>query len=172
MQSFDYTQPHSYCCFIRPSNYPTGQPYYWILNNGSLTNGTSIALQRNGSDTSRSFLNFFYNGGNNTINANQLSNDPSFSDVSVDLNTWTMVTIVYDGSSNITYYINDTNLGTITITANANFNSGNVNPRVGAWQNLAHQFFGDVPVVSVYSKALSDSEVSQNFNAFRDRYGL
>lgn len=174
LQSFNHTEAHTYCCFIRPSNYPTGQSYYWILNNGSSTNGTSIALQRNGFDTTRSFLTFFYNGGNNNHNTAPLSTigSPTWADVSVDINTWTMVTTVYDGNSNVTYYINETNLGTRPITSSPNFNSGNLNPRIGAWQNGALNFFGDVPVISAYSKALDSTEVSQNFNALRSRYGI
>lgn len=173
LQSFDHTEPHTYCCFIRPSSYPTGQPYYWIINNGSLNTGTSIILQRNGNTTDYSFLSFMYNGGNNLHSSAPLSNSggPLFEDVSVKVNTWAMIATVYE-NGNVTYYINDNNLGTRPITANANFSSGNFNPRVGAWQNAAFPFFGDVPVISVYSSALSDSDLLQNFNALRNRYNL
>jgi hypothetical protein len=174
LTSFDHTQPHTYISVIKPRVYPTSQAYYWIINNGSSTNGTSLVLQRNGFDITHSFITFFYNGGNNNFNTFPLSlvGSPSFSDVSAEVNEWVMIATVYDGSNNVTFYKNKTNLGTRTITSNPNFSSGNINPRLGAWQNGVSPYYGDIPIAMVYDRALSDIEIEKNFNAFRHRYGL
>lgn len=54
----------------------------------------------------------------------------------------------------------------------ANSTSGNNNPvdRIGG--SWAAQFVGSISNVSIYSRALTASEVRQNFNALRGRYGV
>jgi hypothetical protein len=174
LTSFNHTEPHTYIAFIKPTSYPTGQAYYWLINNGSSNTGTSLILWRNGLSTSHSFITFFYNGGNNFINTQSLSTvgAPTFDDISAEVNQWVMVATVYDGSGNVTFYKNKTNFGTLSITSSPNFNSGNLNPRLAAWQNGNLPYFGDFPVAMVYNKALTDLEIERNFNAFRSRYGL
>ena len=54
----------------------------------------------------------------------------------------------------------------------ANSTSGNNNPvdRIGG--SWAAQFVGSIASVSRYTRALSSTEVFQNFNALRGRYGV
>jgi len=47
----------------------------------------------------------------------------------------------------------------------------NVNPS-GIWQYLGAAVNGKIGLVRFYTKALSADEVSQNFNAQRDRFGI
>jgi hypothetical protein len=50
---------------------------------------------------------------------------------------------------------------------------------IGAWNNNvqsdpnnASQFWGDISSISLYNRYLTDTEVSQNFNALRGRFGI
>jgi len=43
---------------------------------------------------------------------------------------------------------------------------------IGSGYNSSRYFRGVIPSVHVYNKALSEAEVSQNFNALRGRYGV
>jgi len=54
--------------------------------------------------------------------------------------------------------------GTVGVTATNEFSIGCV--------NQAHWVNGRIPVVMHYNRALSQNEITQNFNAFRGRYGL
>jgi hypothetical protein len=87
-------------------------------------------------------------------------------------NVWRHVTIVYDGT-NIKGYINgvlnNTSSGSITGTIVGTLaglfimNTDAPNLDVGA---------GQLAIAKIYNRALSETEIQQNFNAVRGRYGL
>jgi hypothetical protein len=93
----------------------------------------------------------------------------------VSANTWFYACASYNGST-INLYFNGANVGgnffgsPITITYNTNpfflgsWNYGGVNPY--EW------FGGNIAVAQVYNRALSSTEVLQNFNATKTRFGL
>jgi hypothetical protein len=44
---------------------------------------------------------------------------------------------------------------------------------IGGYFNSTQPYFnGDIPIAKIYSNALSDSEVKQNYNVYRKRFGL
>jgi hypothetical protein len=171
LTSFSSTDPHSYFVFLRMDSYNTGA-YSWLINNGSSTNGTSIILHKDGSVPTRGALSFFYNGGNNLLSGFGLGTAPNYTDTTlIEEGKWYSLATVYDSSA-VTYYVNGVSMGTLSITASPNFSSGNLNPRLGAWQNGSFLLRGGIPVAAVYSKALTSAEVLQNHDAFKSRYGL
>ena len=96
-------------------------------------------------------------------------------------NTWYMVTTVINRSSNILMYINgvqESFTGSNTVSQWNNLNFQSTNPsRVGSYTTSnntgANLFFkGKIASLQVYFKALSATEILQNFNATKGRYGL
>jgi hypothetical protein len=89
--------------------------------------------------------------------------------VSIPDNTWGFFCCTYDGA-NVKIYRNGVYEGQQATTGTANWSSG---MRIGGWNGGAgYQWSGNIDAVSFYSRALSESEVTQNFNATRGRYGV
>ncbi len=85
------------------------------------------------------------------------------------LNTWYNVVGTYDGA-NMRIYVNGVlkntraqtgTLGTNTITA-----------KIGTYQGTNYNLTGRIAQVQIFNKALSATEVRQNYNATKRRYGL
>jgi hypothetical protein len=85
---------------------------------------------------------------------------------------WKNITVTYDGSTTILIYETGVFTQTLTLTAACNTTSSNVyigalNPAV-----LSSYYDGNISQASIYNRALSAAEITQNFNALRGRYGL
>jgi hypothetical protein len=73
-------------------------------------------------------------------------------------------------NGDITFYFNGQAVGVTTGLEFTNTYSSGANPQlIGANGNIWH---GDVAVVTVYDRALSGAEMTQNHNAIQGRYGL
>jgi hypothetical protein len=83
-------------------------------------------------------------------------------------NKWHHIIYSYDGSTTAFYFD--------AIYQNGYAKSGALNG--GSSANLtigngdASLFNGDIAVVRVYNRALTSTEISQNFNALRGRFGI
>jgi hypothetical protein len=51
-------------------------------------------------------------------------------------------------------------------------NGAGYNINIGRFHAGGNLFGGNIAVVQVYNRALQSSEISQNFNALRQRYGV
>jgi hypothetical protein len=99
--------------------------------------------------------------------------------ISINDGNWRMVTIVGDRTqTNISMYINGV-LQTLQQYAGGlnQFNTvGNVtntyNLVLGNESDASHPFNGNISQASIYNRALSASEISQNFLAMRARFGI
>lgn len=90
----------------------------------------------------------------------------------VGLNAWHDLTIVYNRASNAVGYIDGVKVGSVSISSS----SGTVNNTFGVyiasgavsggWYN------GKIGVINIRNVALSDSDVTNSFNALRSRYGV
>jgi hypothetical protein len=81
-----------------------------------------------------------------------------------------MLTVTYNGTNAVLYYDGvAVNSGPFTqlidIEATRKFN-------VGSWANNGSGIVGDIDVVQVYNRGLTASEVSQNYNAHRRKFGV
>ena len=97
------------------------------------------------------------------------------------ITTFSLGSIIYyqvtfdktSSTNNIKHYINGTNVLTKSITINSNTtNTGRV--WIGRYGGLdtGYKWNGNVYMFKAYNRALSASEVAQNFNANRWRYGI
>ena len=85
-------------------------------------------------------------------------------------NVWINVTNTVTASRVSTLYVNG--VSTYTVTG---YTYGNGTPSrlgIGADPGGQEPFQGNISQVSIYNKALSAAEVSQNFNALRGRFGI
>lgn len=85
---------------------------------------------------------------------------------------WKNLQITYDGSTSVLIYENgiltqSLTLSSATSTPSSNLYIGSVNPSIGSWY-----FDGRISQVSLYNRALSATEVLQNYNALRGRFGI
>ena len=85
-------------------------------------------------------------------------------------NQWHMLTVTYNGANAVLYYDGvAVNSGPFTqlidIEATRKFN-------IGSWANNGSGIVGDIDVVQVYNRGLTASEVSQNYNSLRRKFGV
>lgn len=141
----------SYSCWA----YLTGKPSLGtIFENGSWTNCILIRYESNGITIYS--MNAFY--GKFTFNPN--------------LNTWNHLTFVRSGNS-ILFYLNGVFSASTGFGTNLNVNPSPANLFIGVSQHALNQCFnGRLNNLYVYNRALSASEVLQNYDATKTRFGL
>jgi len=88
----------------------------------------------------------------------------------LSLNTWYHVAATDNGST-VSLYVNGTSV--ISASSATSTTNGTMAAYVGAWNGIGNTYFsGKIPAVRIYNRSLSPSEVRQNFNAQRGRYGI
>lgn len=152
-----YSASFSICMFVKPATSPPGtQSFASFYNDGDAT-------QR------RLRMRIVSDGG---MQMSYFANDLSTATSLITFGNWYMIVMQY-------------NLGTDTSKIWQNTTeraSGNEGPflsgpatgaSIGSYQNPASEFFkGDIGVMLGYTTNLTSTEITQNFNAFKSRYGL
>lgn len=90
---------------------------------------------------------------------------------SILANTWYMASQVRAADGTAVLYLNGVSVATGTLPANGATSYYRVGTYVGSL-NTAYSLDGNISVSQIYNRALSASEVLQNFNALRGRYGI
>jgi len=85
-------------------------------------------------------------------------------------NTWHNLTVTRAGAG-ITMYVNSTSVATATDSNTFGTATGNVNIGVDG-DNSSEPFGGSIAAVRIYNRALTASEILQNFNMTKTRFGL
>jgi len=103
----------------------------------------------------------------NDVNISQNSNGPVNT---VNLNIWNFAAITWNNQT-LKGYLNDSLQGEVTRSTPVDIQSGTL--RIGTRNDIyfAH-FVGDISIVQLYNRALTEAEIQQNFNALRGRFGL
>ena len=122
--------------------------YNLYLNGGSRAGGFYLATER------------FQSGTNNSIGYSYEDSDL--------LNIWHHVVATYDGTT-LRLYRNGVQLNSTTSTGNITNTSKTL--EIGR-RGTGSYFIGRLNGQKIYNKALSASEIQQNFNALRGRYGI
>jgi hypothetical protein len=86
-----------------------------------------------------------------------------------DVNNWVQILITYNGTV-LSLYRNGVLLG--TRTANINLRATSTGYYIAHRWDMGDGVYGDYAIVNMYNRALSDSEVSTNFNAIKSRFGI
>jgi len=87
--------------------------------------------------------------------------------LSFSLNTWFVAAVTMTTGGAVTYYYNGQPAGTDSGTFAQWVSNGNENVAYGD-----NYWYGAIPLVAVYGRALSSAEILQNYNAINSRYGL
>jgi hypothetical protein len=86
----------------------------------------------------------------------------------ISTNVWSYLTFTRDGNL-ITSYKNGSFQESVSFPSNF---SGIRTTKIGGGITNTSTFQGNLSIMSIYNRALSAAEVSQNFNALRGRYGI
>lgn len=105
--------------------------------------------------------------GNRTLSMAKWCDD-SFSSIITPASTWSMVTLIKNGATTRWAVNNTFQAGNDTGVENFSGSSFTI----GCTDNPGRYFTGNIGLVKLYNKALSDTEVLQNFNALRVRFGI
>ena len=124
------------------------------------------------------FLNWFGDGNLYFLVGNSAGNNYSTATMTSNLSTSQYVnfSVTYD-SGNIKMYRNGTLIVTTT-SANTSLKSVPTPLTIGAdWDNgsidtLLRHYNGNIAISQIYNRALSETEVLQNFNAYRTAFGI
>jgi hypothetical protein len=117
------------------------------------------------SDSNNNYVRFGFNGSNGQHDVN----NPSYTDIKA--NTWVNYCGTWDGSSNLKLYRNSTLIDSDS-SATGTLTSNNSNLMIGDRTAADGYFGGDIGIVQIYTKELTSSEVLQNYNATKTRFGL
>ena len=90
--------------------------------------------------------------------------------ITLPTNTWCQLVFVKSGTSTIGY-LNSVN--TVSLTGSANFTGTGLNLALGRWLGGGGRTFnGKISNTKIYNRALTADEITTNFNALRNRYGI
>jgi hypothetical protein len=134
--------------WVYPTN-STGNDRLWCVNN----NSSSIDAYLNGSS-----YNLYYHGG--IVNGGTLTQ-----------NSWNHVCVTYTNGT-IQAYVNGVAASMSGTTTGYNI-TNSAQLIIGEYQNLGgYKIYGKIPTMKVYNRALTATEVAQNFNALKGRFGI
>jgi hypothetical protein len=83
---------------------------------------------------------------------------------------WHMATVTFDGS-NVRFYYDGILRVTSALSGNLSLDPVK-NLTVGSWANGGSNVNAQIPIAQVYSLALTDNQVLQNYNAQKNRFGI
>jgi len=94
------------------------------------------------------------------------------------MNSWYQITMIYINNSELIFYVNgnlDTTGNTAVIGDIDNLlpvNIGATDYNLGTPSTLSQPFGGSIATTQIYNRALTASEILQNYNATKTRFGL
>ena len=94
------------------------------------------------------------------------------SSISINTNTWYHISVVYNRADKLYLYINGVLNSSVTIS---DFQSRDLqssyNFRIGNRHSGVSPFNGNIAQLQIYNRALSATEIKQNYNAIKKRFG-
>ena len=156
-----------------------GTTNYAIVSLPSVTSYNTFTYNAWVYSTNNSGYHTIIDQGNDTwffgiFNGQLITFNPSFSSgYFINTNQWYNLGVTHVIGGPVLFYVNDnlvytsTNDSTNNTTSYFSIGNGVTNPTTGneIWS-------GNIAQASIYNRALSAAEVSQNFNALRSRYGI
>ena len=157
---FDGTNDYSTINYTIPLN---STVIVWFRQTSAASKGI---LETTGGGTQSGTPNLYVLAGSGTLQTYAFGGSPQYSTIDTySYNTWYQLSIVRTPTTENTYLNGVIKLSnkSLTNSTNSTFNIG-----VG----FAGYFNGDIPQTLIYNRALTSSEVLQNYNATKSRFGL
>jgi len=85
------------------------------------------------------------------------------------LNTWQQIIFTYNGSG-LAIYSNGASGGSNAFTGTPNSSGAGI--RIGRRWDTENYFAGNIAITRVYNRALTSTEIQQNYNALKSRFNL
>jgi hypothetical protein len=154
----------------------TGKTTMFAIRTVNANTGNGIYRNLFGGDgNNRNFNTYMYHvsGSTWTMHFSTGPSSPwanqSSASFTVTDNQWIVVAVTQTTSGVLTYYVNGQQIGTpgTGITFSQFINSG-----IEAVARSDNYWRGDIGSVAIYGQALNASQIQQNFNTLRGRYGL
>ena len=164
---------------VHTFNFDESNDYAKVNNTGILptTAYTKIAAFRPESSTANIISggsdgqHAFWMGGTSTTL--QSGHNSAWSTVAYSpgsmLNQWWIGAVTFNTTSGWVLYLNGQQVDTDSNTST--FTGGNT-VRIGAYIDAGNLFDGDIATVMIYNRALTSTEIAQNYNATKSRFGL
>lgn len=125
------------------------------------------AVGPNGGTQRNLHLRIYSNG---SIRFGFYSNDLNSATNIVNFGQWNHIICTYDYSADTSkIYYNGSEVASSSVGP---FIDINANVFIGNWGGISQPFKGDISLTKVYDRALSASEITQNYNATKHRFGL
>lgn len=141
----------------------------WIKWPSSATK--EIIIKSNSTNTGVGPYEFFQNGNGVTFRTTKGGTSIDLSSAAtISSNSWTNITAVWDGTKKYIYINGVKDINTQSQSSPIDASTGKL--VIGAYANGQYPFNGFISAVNIYNRALSATEVQQNFNSMRSRYGL
>ena len=148
----------------------------WLRPNGSSWGSNAIPLYNTYSNGTGNFGIWHHFGHDNILRWRHRGSSYTTGDLSgigLVADTWQLTTITWDGTT-LRLYKNG--VETNSTTAPSNFSRSTGSPRIGALairsSGNIYLWNGDIASHQVYNKALSATEVEQNFKAYKNRFDI
>lgn len=166
---FAYNSSFTIITVFKTSNANTNIGFLYSIKNGvSNTGGIWGAVSAG-------------NGAYSDINTNISSQRKlyEYTDSTFNDNTWKFHIVTYS-TNNLNYSLNLSTYNNVTLNqtiSNGNFYDANSYFMIGAgWKNdtlnYRYDYMGDISIFMMYNRALSNSEILQNYNALKSRFNL
>jgi hypothetical protein len=99
--------------------------------------------------------------------------DAVYANFEYQINTWYNLVGVWSAGNRVNLYSNGVIAnGTYIGSARPSVITGNTNIIIGSRTGGSFHFNGDIPQAKIYTRALTATEIKQNFEATRSRYGI
>jgi hypothetical protein len=150
-----FTNNVTFSCWFKTSVQQTNKYIMAMGKNLTGNNGIDLCLQ--GTDVASYIV-----GSSSSIYLNYNTNYQN--------NQWHMLTVTYNGTTAVLYY-DGVAVNSGPFTQNVDIEATR-RLAIGSWVNGGANFNGEIDVMQIYNRGLSASEVSQNYNSLRKKFGV
>ena len=151
---------------LNPSNVTVS---IWVKRNAYQSSVGSF-IRRNYNDSYAIFATF--NADTSYFRIYDGTSYPQSPTIPLPLNVWTNITGTYDGA-NIKIYKNGTFVGQTVNTTAISYSSSNTQMTIGRDDPVSGRYMSaNYGTVLIYNRALTATEISQNYNVSKTRFGL
>jgi len=159
---FSITEQITLICWMKKTDKTSNTGYHHLISRAPTSNiGYTLATEVN---TGYPIFQFSTNG------SNQWPNKAAIFPVDVCTGDWTMVAASYNSNtSTVLIGVNDS---FYTETETGTMYNSTANVEIGRRSGVGQYYPANISAAIIYNRALTASEVLQNYNATRGRYGI